>query len=284
MPLNDLSAYNQPTQPTGNDATTRLAQYGSPYATNREWSPGPSEMGAMTLTQLPIGLRIKIRFARHPGEIFDPPCPSFLRPIPLLGQPTATNLTARIPPKGKLLAEGFKPHYPSHLLVPRDVSMADWARFLEDLEVAGRMTGLQQVVSNVAPVTMHLGATGYFVTKAIQKGMLKGKEPVVYEALTVWQERFFMPRGLKVDFERDNSKTGRHSISSSSTSDSSSDSDDEGEVSGRKRDKDQRRRDERARKEAKKSAKKEKREHKKRDKRGKRKSDESPMTLVVRVL
>lgn len=83
-------------------------------------------------------------------------------------------------------------------MVPHDVSAADWFRFLEDIVVSAKLSGAQNVISNVAPITMHLGATGYFVTKAIQNGMAKKKEPAVFETVEVWNQRFFTARGLDV--------------------------------------------------------------------------------------
>lgn len=43
-----------------------------------------------------------------------------------------------------------------------------------------------------------MGLTGYFVTRAIVKGMARRNEPMVMDTIEVWQERFFGPRGLDV--------------------------------------------------------------------------------------
>ncbi|CDW98409.1 hypothetical protein, partial [Sporisorium scitamineum] len=60
------------------------------------------------------------------------------------------------------------------------------------------MTGAQQVISNFAPVTAHLGATGFLVTKALQKRMKRGKEPAITETVEMWEQNFFLRRGLDV--------------------------------------------------------------------------------------
>lgn len=176
-----------------------IAKYGSPYAHNPSWAPTSNDYALNALPKTSIQLRFKQRFARSPGEIFDPPCPSFMRRPPHIDNNPFPPYS--IPAKGKELAEGFKPYFPGGLLVPRDISPADWHRFLDDLDVAARLTGIQQVISQVAPITMHLGASGYFVTKAIQKRMSAQKEPAMWETVGVWNERFFAPRGVCVRFE-----------------------------------------------------------------------------------
>ena len=42
---------------------------------------------------------------------------------------------------------------------------------------------------------MHMGSTGYFVTKGISKAFARRSEPLVIETIETWQERFFGPRG-----------------------------------------------------------------------------------------
>jgi hypothetical protein len=100
--------------------------------------------------------------------------------------------------KKQILSDGFQPVYPGRLLVPRDVSAADWARFLDDIVAAGALTGKQKIVSNVAPITMHIGITGFLVTRAIQKGMKKRKSPLICETIENWQHQFFGARSLDV--------------------------------------------------------------------------------------
>ena len=112
-----------------------------------------------------------------------------------------------IPQESKELADGFKSFYPGRILVDHDVSTADWGRFLEDITVAGRLTGGQAIVSQVAPLTMHLGASGYFITKAIERGMKRKKEPVINEAVETWQQNFFIRRGLDVYLRHGNERT-----------------------------------------------------------------------------
>lgn len=45
---------------------------------------------------------------------------------------------------------------------------------------------------------MHLGATGFLVTKALQKRMKRGKEPAVTETVEMWEQNFFLRRGIDV--------------------------------------------------------------------------------------
>lgn len=174
-----------------------LAQYGSPFAYSKDWRATPSDVELTGLPQQKLALRIKQRFARSPGDVWSELPPSFGRP-PQQGWSYAAFQPFSLPVAGEQLADGFKPIYIGRVLADHDVSAADWARFLEDISVAGRMTGGQQIISQVAPITMHLGATGYFVTKAIEKRMKNKKAPVIAETIEMWQQNFFLRRGLDV--------------------------------------------------------------------------------------
>ncbi|PWN86933.1 hypothetical protein FA10DRAFT_189992 [Acaromyces ingoldii] len=181
-------------------AQAAIERFGSPYATNADWRPSAHlEPRLSVLPSLGIGTRIKQRFARSAGDIWNPPCPCFVRAV----HPGAIHRGSAFQPvrckgKGELASDGFEPVFPGNILGPRDVSAADWHRFLQDLEVSGRLTGAQEVIAGVAPLTMHMGATGYFVTKAIKKSMARKREPVIFETVETWNERFFLPRGLDV--------------------------------------------------------------------------------------
>ncbi|CDU25011.1 uncharacterized protein SPSC_04844 [Sporisorium scitamineum] len=174
-----------------------LAEYGSPYAHSKDWRASPSDLELTGFPEQKLTLRVKQRFSRSPGDVWSKPAPSFGRP-PQQGWSYAPFQPFSLPASGEQLADGFKPLYPGRILADHDVSAADWCRFLEDLSVAGRMTGAQQVISNFAPVTAHLGATGFLVTKALQKRMKRGKEPAITETVEMWEQNFFLRRGLDV--------------------------------------------------------------------------------------
>lgn len=178
----------------GNDAKN---PFGSPFASNPSWSPSPTDHTASSIPSRSFQDKIKNRFARTAGDIFNPPCPSFARPLPLTIHRGAFE-SIMIQGDGSALADSFKPEYPGRILAPRDVSMADFARFLEDIAVAGRLEGKQQLISIAAPLTAHMGLAGHFVTKAIQKRMTRAKQPLCIEAIEHWCEAFFVPRGLDV--------------------------------------------------------------------------------------
>lgn len=46
-----------------------------------------------------------------------------------------------------------------------------------------------------------MGLAGHFITKGIQKRMAAKKEPIMWEVMEVWNERFFRQRGVDVEFE-----------------------------------------------------------------------------------
>ncbi|KAI3488547.1 hypothetical protein L1887_47421 [Cichorium endivia] len=188
------------------DPKTALARFGSPFATSPEWSPLPQDACLTRLPSLDLDLRIQMRFSSPSSEqrISAPP-PSFhRRAIPSISsdamqfEPVYIKSANNKETKKQILSDGFQPVYPGRLLVPRDVSAADWARFLDDIVAAGALTGKQKIVSNVAPITMHIGITGFLVTRAIQKGMKKRKSPLICETIENWQHQFFCARGLDV--------------------------------------------------------------------------------------
>lgn len=174
-----------------------LAEYGSPYAHSKDWRASPADLELTGFPEQKFSVRVKQRFSRSPGDVWSKPGPSFGRP-PQQGWSYAPFQPFSLPAAGEQLADGFKPLYPGRILADHDVSAADWCRFLEDIAVAGRMTGVQQVISNFAPATAHMGATGYFVTKALQRRMKRGKEPAITEAIEMWEQNFFLRRGLDV--------------------------------------------------------------------------------------
>lgn len=187
--------------PTGSVYQQALQRYGNPLAHNSEWSPTQQDYNALVLPTIDFTMRLKAKFAgRGPDQVFEKPPVSFSRrPNPQKFQPRPfAPWSARSADKGRMAGKGFKGTYPGDIMVPHDVSAADWFRFLEDIVVSAKLSGAQNVISNVAPITMHLGATGYFVTKAIQNGMAKKKEPAVFETVEVWNQRFFTARGLDV--------------------------------------------------------------------------------------
>lgn len=189
------------------DAKTALATFGSPFATSPDWSPSAHDAYLTQLPKLDIELRLKMRFSGPSAEQrANAPPPSWNRSFAST-HPSASahfesvyirSANTKSAAHKQILADGFQNSYPGRLMVSRDVSSADWARFNEDMVVAGRLTGAQSIVSNVAPITMHLGATGFFVTRAIEKGMKKRKDPLICATVELWQQNFFTSRKLDV--------------------------------------------------------------------------------------
>lgn len=178
----------------------RKAAFDNPLASNAEWSPAREDWDMYSLPKVDIMLRVKARLNRKAGNPFDPPPRSFQRAPRLAAHARRPFEPIILKSDGKtgLIGAGFKPSYVGPVLAAHDVSAADFHRFLEDIFTAGKVGAGGQVVAGVAPVTMHLGVTGYFVTKAILKGMCRRNEPLVVDTIETWQARFFGPRGLDV--------------------------------------------------------------------------------------
>lgn len=301
--------------PQGSIYAQAKAAYDNPLAHNDEWAPTQADYALRALPKIDFMLRVKSRLSRTAGQPFATEPRSFRRQAPRT--PTAPFAPIILQPDGKdgLIGAGFKPNYFGPVLAAHDVSAADYARFLEDIFTAGKVSGGGQLVANVAPITMHMGVTGYFVTKAIVRGMARRNEPVVVDTIETWQERFFGPRGLDVyvvakgeratarhmgvtpeplspevarltgsEPRSDNRNTRRHSSSSSS-----SDSEPERSYAHlpkkeaklqKELDKERRKREKKEHERDRKEARKEKRKEKK-DKKDKDKKDKGPWLVIA---
>ncbi|GHJ88678.1 hypothetical protein NliqN6_5080 [Naganishia liquefaciens] len=329
QPQNAYAAQPQPQQRsaapqealTGSIYQQALQRYGNPLAHNAEWSPTQQDYNALVLPTIDLTMRLKARFAgRGPDQVFDKPPVSFSRPRnPGAFQPRPfAPWSCRSVGKGKIAGEGFKGTYAGDIMVPHDVSAADWFRFLEDIVVSAKLTGAQQVLSNAAPIAMKMGVTGYFVTKAIQNGMMKKKNPAVIETIEVWNQRFFTARGLDVMLikgkerltgltpggpipqsgstiaaveaatavQREGSSTDSSSDSSSSSSESGDDAEEVGtnDSSDRRQAKAKRKQERRERKDKRRKAKRERkdtRKEEKRERKAKRREDKEAKFLLT---
>ncbi|CAE6487957.1 unnamed protein product [Rhizoctonia solani] len=79
-----------------------------------------------------------------------------------------------------------------------DVLFEDWEQMLQDIQAVARLTKGQRATARVLPVTMYMGFTGFFVSRAIEKGMKRRNAAGVAGLLDIWNERFFRPRGLEI--------------------------------------------------------------------------------------
>lgn len=188
-----------PSRVAGSGYASNNNQFGSALAHNPSWSPTGEDYAAVNLPKVGFRLQVESRLKRKAKAPFDQLPVSFLRPVPSIPQAAIHNFRPIVhqpDSKWDIIGRGFKLKYNGRLLAPLDVSAADYARFLEDIVTAGRLSGVEQLISNLAPLSMHMGATGYFVTKGINKAFARRGEPLVIETIETWQERFFGPRGI----------------------------------------------------------------------------------------
>jgi len=174
--------------------------YDNALAHNESWAPTAQDAQMQVLPKIDFMLRVKTRLSRTSGQPFAVEPRSFRRPVPAnFPPPSFPPIAHQSAGKSNLIGEGFKPHYYGPLFVAHDVSAADYSRFLEDIVTAGQVNALGLVVANVAPIALHIGFVGgFFVARAITRAMARRNEPTVHEAIEVWQQAFFGPRGLDV--------------------------------------------------------------------------------------
>ncbi|CAE6452660.1 unnamed protein product [Rhizoctonia solani] len=130
-----------------------------------------------------------------------PPCfswnPLLNTPYEALSQPFAVHAK----PGKKFLDDAFE-IVGTNLLENHDVCDRDWDRLLQDIQTVARLTKGQRIAARVLPVTMYMGCTGFFVSRAIERGMKRKKAASVNALLDVWNERFFRPRHLEITLWR----------------------------------------------------------------------------------
>ncbi|KAL1404863.1 hypothetical protein Q8F55_008474 [Vanrija albida] len=202
-PPRPASSYAPPQPPrpvpdAGSAHAQAKAAYDNPLASNDAWAPTAADYALRALPKLDFMLRVKSRLSRTAGQPFATEPRSWRRAPPQHSNPPFDPLILHPEGRDGLIGAGFEPAYFGPVLAAHDVSAADMSRFLEDIFTAGKVSAGGQVLANVAPVTMHMGITGYFVTKAIVRGMARRNEPLVVETIEAWQARFFGPRGLDV--------------------------------------------------------------------------------------
>ncbi|CCO35580.1 hypothetical protein BN14_09698 [Rhizoctonia solani AG-1 IB] len=122
-----------------------------------------------------------------------PPCfsrnPLLNTPYEALSQPFAVHAE----PGKKFLDDAFE-IVGTNLLENHGVWDRDWDQLLQDIHTVARLTKGQRIAARVLPVTMYMGCTGFFVSRAIERGMKRKKAASVNALLDVWNERFFRPR------------------------------------------------------------------------------------------
>ncbi|KAF8739143.1 Cytochrome C1 family, partial [Rhizoctonia solani] len=138
----------------------------------------------------------------NPRDPFDPPPSCFSRPAPAPSPETtyqalAQPLVIHSKPGKTFLDDAFittgTPALHKH-----DVWTEDWVRLLEDIHIVARLTTGQKVAAGALPITMHVGFAGFFISRAIEKGMKKKNAEGVIQLLQIWNESFFKPRRLEI--------------------------------------------------------------------------------------
>jgi hypothetical protein len=179
-------------------AKRSLSSFGNPYATNATWSPSEQDARLRKLPSLALTMRLQQRFVRKAGDIFDPPCPSMQRTVPNNASKDTFFEPYQCLGKGDLASDGFKSIFIGAIMAPRDISSADWFRFIQDLSVASRLSGAQEALAGITPISKRLLLPGHLVTKLIRYSVIRKREPLIFETVEEWNARFFSVRGVEV--------------------------------------------------------------------------------------
>jgi hypothetical protein len=189
QPYGQTSGYQQqPFNQYSNAAPPPPPFGGQPHGTS---SSASSSHGGNFLSNL---------FGKNIGpqrKPLDPPPECFSRAPQFFQQPIPF-APIQIPCNGKHLDAGFPLAYPSHALHGHDVPEPEWTRFLQDLAISGRLSGGQKIAAHALPLTMHLGATGFLVSRGIERRMHTGKANQVGSLVDIWNGYYFNSRGVNI--------------------------------------------------------------------------------------
>ncbi|KAK9701074.1 hypothetical protein K7432_011897 [Basidiobolus ranarum] len=204
-------------------------QYGSSSSSRHE--PDQQQVATNANTTQNIASSIQNFFTNQSSSDQAPPC--FSRQPPQIQEYAPGPFPPlKVPCKGKNLEDGFPLHYPmpQHMLA-RDILEIDWTQFINDISSEGRLTITQRVTASVLPLTMHVGAAGFFISRAIQRNMLRGNIGKLSAKIEIWNYCFFNPRGVNITLyqglkvlsgEKATLKNNSQSSSSSSSSEEDS--------------------------------------------------------------
>ncbi|ORX64666.1 hypothetical protein K493DRAFT_321960 [Basidiobolus meristosporus CBS 931.73] len=205
----------------------------------------------------------------------------FSRPPQIQGYALAPFPSFRVPCNGRTFQDGFPQFYPQpQHLSARDIHEADWLQFMQELSDEGRLKGGQKVTASILPIAMHVGATGFLITRAIEKRMKKGNVGKAAAKIDIWNYCFFNARGVNISLFQGPRRVSGPSTGSSSSSSSSSEDEDRHPAMGMSRE------SRRAAKEARREDRRRRREQRRHDKQKRRelkrgeKTDE-PYYLLV---
>ncbi|KAJ1302481.1 hypothetical protein OPQ81_002799 [Rhizoctonia solani] len=125
------------------------------------------------------------------------PHPLIFRQVPKLDvahEPLPQPFVVHAKPGAKSLEDMFE-IVGTNALEQYDVLARNWMQMLQDIREVAQLTKRQRFVARVLPVTMYMGCTGFFVSRAIEREMKRKNGIGVLGLLDVWNERFFKPRG-----------------------------------------------------------------------------------------
>jgi len=136
------------------------------------------------------------------AELLNSPPPGFHRQPPQNASYAPFEPTVLIS-KDKELSNGFPPVPPPstgkpHPFATHDVTEQDWSLFLRQVQVAASLSPGNKLISNVAPIAMHMGVTGFLVTRAIEKRQKNKRSIAAGELIDQWNHYFFHPRQMDV--------------------------------------------------------------------------------------
>lgn len=174
--------------------------FGNPLAHDEQWSVTMEDFNLRSLPHIDFMVMVKHSFkhVKRPGKHSRPGFDRDPSKNPKFS-PEMEFEPFVIPNKirtSKFVGSGFQPVYNGRVFAAHDVSAADWRQFLYDIAAAG----------SSAPGTIPLGSnlTKLYLPFSHLTGKLLQtfREESALDVIRVWQEKFFVPRGLSVAVDR----------------------------------------------------------------------------------
>ncbi|ORY00911.1 hypothetical protein K493DRAFT_312621 [Basidiobolus meristosporus CBS 931.73] len=156
------------------------------------------------------------------GKSLDQPY-CFARPPQIQAPPSEPFRAFKVPCKSREFLKEFPSQYPiPHHMLARDILESDWALFIADLAIGGRLSRTQKVAIAVLPFTKHIGSPGFLISRAIEKRMKSGNINKVATKINMWNYCFFNMRGVHITLWQGERRLGGMTLSDDRSSSSAS--------------------------------------------------------------
>ncbi|KAF9445679.1 hypothetical protein P691DRAFT_254637 [Macrolepiota fuliginosa MF-IS2] len=112
-------------------------------------------------------------------------------------------MTVLVEGSGRALDKGFSLSLPlsseaTHPFKQRDITDADWTRFMQDLRDRTAFPNSQKNSTFIIPIALGLGPGAFFISNAIKAKIRRKKLAHAIALINTWNQNFFGPRQVEI--------------------------------------------------------------------------------------